>query len=43
MFGLQTCIVPVISCNYAQRNYDRAKRIINNAMLITAVFLCLSV
>lgn len=43
MFGLQTCIVPVISYNYAQRNYDRAKRVMNDAMLITAVFMLVGI
>ena len=43
MFGLQTCIVPVISYNYAQRNYDRAKRVMNDAMLITAVFMLIGI
>lgn len=43
MMGLQTCIVPVISYNYAQRSYDRAKRVMNDAMLITAVFMLVGI
>lgn len=37
MFGLQTCMVPVISYNYAQHNFTRAKKVSNDAMIITAI------
>lgn len=43
MFGLQTCIVPVISYNYARHNFTRVKRIMNDAMLITAVGMILGI
>lgn len=37
MFGLQTCMVPVISYNYARHNFTRAKKVSNDAMIITAI------
>ena len=37
MFGLQTCIVPVISFNYAGHNFARAKSVMNKAMIITSI------
>lgn len=37
MFGLQTCIVPVISFNYARHNFTRAKSVMNKAMIITSI------
>ena len=43
MFGLQTCIVPVISYNFAQHNFTRAKKVMNDAMLITAVGMILGI
>lgn len=33
----------MISYNYAQRNYDRAKRVMNDEMLITAVFMIIGI
>lgn len=43
MFGLQTCIVPVISYNFARHNFMRAKKVMNDAMLITAVGMILGI
>lgn len=37
--GLQTCIVPVISYNFAIRQYDRCIRMMNASMLISAAFM----
>lgn len=39
LFGLQTCIVPVLSYNYTQKNYARCKGIMNETYLISAVFM----
>lgn len=39
LFSLQTCIVPVISYNYARRDYDKIKRVIKDTVLISAVFM----
>lgn len=43
LFGLQTCIVPVISFNFARKNYDRCKRTMNLSFLISAVFMILGI
>lgn len=43
LFGLQTCIVPVISFNYARKNYNRDVRIMNDTLIISAVFMLLGV
>lgn len=43
LFGLQTCIVPVISFNLARRNYSRCKRTMNLSFLISALFMVLGV
>ena len=43
LFGLQTCIVPVISFNLARRNYNRCKRTMNLSFLISALFMVLGV
>lgn len=39
--GLQTCIVPVISYNYALAEYDRAKKILKDAVIISLSFMLL--
>ena len=41
--GLQTCIVPVLSYNYATRSYDRCKAILRAALLISGSFMTLGV
>lgn len=43
LFGLQTCIVPVLSFNYARKNYSRDTRIMNDTLIISAVFMLLGV
>ena len=37
--GLQVCIVPVVSYNYAIKRYDRCIKMMNASMLISAVFM----
>lgn len=39
LFGLQTCIVPVLSYNYSAELYDRCKKIMNMTYLISSVFM----
>ena len=39
--GLQTCIVPIISYNYAATHYDRVRQTVRYAVGITAVFMAL--
>lgn len=41
LFGLQTCIVPVLSYNYATGRYDRCRQTMNLSFLISAVFMVL--
>lgn len=37
--GLQTCIVPIISYNFAQRSYTRCKKVMTYSFLICLVFM----
>ena len=39
LFGLQTCIVPVLSFNYAQAAYDRCQRTMRDAFLVSMAFM----
>lgn len=39
MFGLETCMVPVISYNYARERYDRCHETMKQSCIITALFL----
>ena len=41
--GLQTCIVPVLSYNYAQRAYVRCKRVMRSAVAISAAFMLVGI
>lgn len=41
LFGLMTCIVPVLSFNYARRAYARCREIIRQSCYIAAVFMVL--
>ena len=43
LFGLQTCIVPVLSYNYATADYKRCRRTMNDSFLIAAVFMVLGI
>lgn len=39
LFGLQTCIVPVISFNFARKEYLRCKRTMTDSFVISAIFM----
>lgn len=39
LFGLQVCIVPVLSFNYTRRAYGRCREIMKDSMLISLVFM----
>lgn len=41
LFGLQTCIVPVLSYNYAIGQYDRCRQTMRFSFLISAAFMVL--
>ena len=43
LFGLQTCIVPVLSFNYAQGRYDRCKNTMRDAFLISMAFMTVGI
>ena len=43
LMGLQTCIVPVISYNYAIKRYDRIKSIMNCSFVVSAVTMLIGV
>ncbi len=43
LIGLQTCIVPVISYNYAGKNYDRCRKIMNTSLFISLVFMVIGI
>lgn len=43
LIGLQTCIVPVISYNYAIKRYDRIKSIMNCSFVVSAVTMLIGV
>ena len=39
LFGLQTCIVPVISFNYARKSYSRVREIMKQSFIISVGFM----
>ncbi len=41
LLGLQTCIVPVLSYNFAQRSFDRCKKVMLESFAISTVFMIL--
>ena len=41
LFGLQTCMVPLISYNYARKNYSRCTGTMRIALWVSAVFMVL--
>lgn len=41
LFGLQTCIVPVLSYNYATGSYDRCRQVMNLSFLVSSAFMIL--
>jgi len=43
LIGLQTCIVPVLSFNYARGEYRRCREVMRDSFLISAVFMVFGV
>ena len=43
LLGLQICIVPVLSYNFEQKNYDRCKKLMTDSFIISAVFMVLGI
>ncbi len=43
LFGLQTCIIPVLSYNYALAGYGRCKRVMRDSFLISLIFMLLGI
>ena len=43
LFGLQTCIVPILSYNYTNKQYDRCKKIFADSLIISAVCMTLGI
>lgn len=43
LFGLQTCIVPILSYNYTKGNYARCKRTMRDAFLICMGFMSVGI
>lgn len=43
LMGLQTCIVPVISFNYAAKSYSRCRETMKDSLLFSCVFMLLGV
>ena len=43
LFGLQTCIVPVLSYNYAARGYDRCRQTMRDTFIISAAFMLVGI
>ena len=43
LFGLQSCIVPVLSFNYARRSYARCRGVMRDSFLISAGFMVLGI
>ncbi len=43
LFGLQTCIVPVLSYNYANKSYRRCRDIMTSSCLISAAFMVVGI
>ena len=43
LFGLQTCIVPVLSYNYANKSYRRCRDLMNFTCLISAAFMIVGI
>lgn len=43
LMGLQTCIVPVLSFNYATKSYARCREIMRDSYGFSCVCLCWSV
>ena len=43
LFGLQTCIVPVLSYNYARANYARVRGVMRDSLIVSASFMLVGV
>lgn len=43
LFGLQTCIVPVLSYNYANKSYRRCRDLMNFSCFISAAFMIVGI
>ena len=43
LYGLQTCVVPVLSFNYARDSYDRCREMMTKAFLISLVFMLVGI
>lgn len=43
LFGLQTCIVPLLSYNYARADHKRCRQVMNISFLISSVFMLVGV
>ena len=43
LFGLQTCIVPILSFNYARAAYDRCRGVMRSSFLISLAFMILGI
>lgn len=43
LFGLQTCIVPVLSYNYEKKAYERCRKILKDALIISVSFMVIGV
>ena len=43
LFGLQTCIVPVLSYNYENKAYERCQRLLKTALIISVAFMLIGV
>ena len=43
LFGLQTCIVPVLSYNYARANYARVRSVMRDSLIVSASFMLVGV
>lgn len=43
LLGLQTCIVPLLSYNYARKSYERCKKVMMDTVLIAMSFMVLGI
>lgn len=43
LFGLQTCIVPILSYNYALARYDRTRKTMRYSLIISGAFMIIGV
>lgn len=43
LFGLETCIVPVLSYNYAAKKYQRCQTVMKDSVLFSSLFMLLGV